>query len=114
MYIAFGAEANLDKGTTCLHQDVADAVNFITWTYNPAVPSAIWHIFPRHTVAAVRKFLNATRADLDGQDPIQSQTVYLTDGELEQLAIRYKVAPWTIYQRPGDMVFIPAGCPHQV
>ena len=114
MYIACGGEANAEKGTTNLHVDVADAVNFVTWTYNSRHAAAIWHIFPRNTTTAIRIYLRHTRLDLGKQDPIQSQSVYLTNSDLEQLALRHKVAPWIIHQRMGDMLFIPAGCPHQV
>ena len=114
MYISCGGDANADKGTTNLHLDVADAVNFVTWTFNPEATAAVWHIFPRHTVAEVRKYLQATRPELQGLDPIQAQLVYLTDSDLEKLARGHKVAPWVVHQRAGDMLFIPAGCPHQV
>ena len=114
MYIACGGDANADKGTTNLHEDVADAVNFVTWTFNPQLTAAIWHIFPRQTDTLVRKYLWETRPELRGHDPIQAQLVYLTDADLEKLAARYKVAPWIVHQRAGDMLFIPAGCPHQV
>ena len=114
MYIACGGEANADKGTTNLHEDVADAVNFVTWTFNAQLTAAIWHIFPRETVTQIRKYLWETRPELRGHDPIQAQLVYLTDTDLEELAAHYKVAPWIVHQRAGDMLFIPAGCAHQV
>ena len=114
MYIACGGDANKKSGTTNLHLDVADAVNFVTWTINAQHTAAIWHIFPRHTVTNVRKYLQETHPELEGLDPIQAQLAYLTDTDLEILAMRYKVAPWVVHQRAGDMLFIPAGCPHQV
>ena len=114
MYAACGGAANEEKGTTNLHQDVADAVNLIPWTYNPSLTSAIWHIFPRHTLPQLRQFLRDAHPELQDRDPIQAQAAFLTDRDLDQLAQIYKVVPWIIKQRAGDMLFIPAGCPHQV
>jgi len=40
--------------------------------------------------------------------------IYLTPALLRLLAERRDIRPFTIHQRPGDAVFIPAGCAHQV
>lgn len=47
-------------------------------------------------------------------DPIHRQIFYLTDPELILLRKRFGVLPFRIWQKPGDAVFIPAGCAHQV
>ncbi|KAK9477221.1 hypothetical protein V1514DRAFT_283499, partial [Lipomyces japonicus] len=47
-------------------------------------------------------------------DPIHRQIFYLTDPELILLRKRTGVMPFRIWQKPGDAVFIPAGCAHQV
>ncbi|KAK9465974.1 hypothetical protein V1512DRAFT_209354 [Lipomyces arxii] len=47
-------------------------------------------------------------------DPIHRQLFYLTDPELIMLRQRHGVVPFRIWQKPGDAVMIPAGCPHQV
>ena len=114
MYAACGGQGNATKGTTNLHLDVSDAVNFITWTFDSSRPSAIWHVFPRHSISGLHDFLQATRPELRNKDPIHAQAVYLTDLDLQQLAHRHKVVPWIIEQRQGDLIFIPTGCPHQV
>ena len=114
MYSACGGENNADSGTTRLHVDVADAVNLITWTLDDSRPSAIWHIFPRGSTPHLRKFLRETHSDHGEEDPIHSQSFYLPDSQLERLATEYQVTPWKIEQRLGDMIVIPAGCPHQV
>jgi len=47
-------------------------------------------------------------------DPIHGQQFYL-DVELRKaLWEEYGVKSYQVYQRPGDGVFIPAGCVHQV
>ncbi|KAK9240896.1 hypothetical protein V1525DRAFT_142622 [Lipomyces kononenkoae] len=47
-------------------------------------------------------------------DPIHRQVFYLPDGELVLLRKRFGVVPFRIWQKPGDAVFVPAGCAHQV
>jgi lysine-specific demethylase 3 len=47
-------------------------------------------------------------------DPIHSQHFYLDVELRRQLWDEYGVKSYRIYQRPGDGVFIPAGCAHQV
>ena len=59
-------------------------------------------------------FLPATRPELGTQDPLHAQAVYLSDQDLQQLALRYKVVPWIIEQRQGYLIFIPTGWLHQV
>ena len=114
MYVACRGEENALNGTTRLHLDMADAVNMITWTIDPSRPSAVWHIFPRESKTDLRKFLIETYPDHGDEDPIQSQSFYLTDAHLRRLAEDHDVVPWTIEQRLGDLIVIPAGCPHQV
>ena len=47
-------------------------------------------------------------------DPIHSQQFYLDVELRRQLWEEYEVKSYRIYQRPGEGVFIPAGCAHQV
>ena len=114
MYVACGGEENALKGTTHLHVDVADAVNLTTWTIDASRPSALWHIFPRESVRGLRDFLMESNPDHADEDPIQCQSFYITDAQLERLAEAHGIVPWTIEQRLGDLIVIPAGCPHQV
>ena len=114
MYTACGGDSNVLTGATNLHVDVADAVNCTTWTMIAKHPAAVWHIFPRHSVQQLRQVLNTTHPELHGVDAIQAQSIYLSEHNLAQLALHHNIIPWTIEQHAGDMVFIPAGCPHQV
>ncbi len=108
------------KGTTDLHVDMTDAVNVMTWAGTP--PSkrpgcAVWDIFPSIHAAVIRQYLldTATPTMKDCVDgAIQRQRNYLTSTDLQILREKHHVVPWRIYQNPGDAVFIPAGCPHQV
>lgn len=49
-----------------------------------------------------------------GHDPIHGQQFYLDVELRRQLLEEFGVQSYRIYQRPGDGVFIPAGCAHQV
>ena len=42
------------------------------------------------------------------------QKFFLNSRHLQQLKEEYGVEPWHFEQHPGEGVFIPAGCPHQV
>ena len=53
-------------------------------------------------------------AQLIGHDPIHGQQFYLDVNLRRQLFDEYGVKSYRVYQRPGDGVFIPAGCAHQV
>ena len=62
MYAACGGQGNATKGTTNLHLDVSDAVNFITWTFVSSRTSEIWHIFLRHSISGYLFARHTTRA----------------------------------------------------
>ncbi|KAI0689322.1 hypothetical protein C8T65DRAFT_588767 [Cerioporus squamosus] len=106
------------KGSTRLHLDVADAVNIMTYagmTSTGTSGFATWHIFRRDDRTAIRKYLTRRkRRSRKAGDPIHNQDTYLTPGMLQKLGEEYGVQPYVVQQYPGDAVFIPAGCPHQV
>ncbi|GJJ07745.1 hypothetical protein Clacol_001950 [Clathrus columnatus] len=118
MYNAF-ASSDLppSKGTTRLHLDMADAVNVMLYsTKRPdgGEGMAVWDIFRAEDAEKIRRFLHHHFKDQFANDPIHAQVFYL-DAELrKQLYNETGVYSWRIYQRPGDAVFIPAGCAHQV
>jgi hypothetical protein len=106
---------NQHCGSTNLHMDLTDAVNVMVWAaQKDGSPGyAVWHIFTSAVSDTLRKFLREEGSTGPG-DPIHSQTVYLTPTMLQSLATNYQVRPYTIYQHPGEAVYIPAGCAHQV
>jgi len=74
---------------------------------------ALWHIFPAAASRVINEFLR--RRGFTGLgDLIHLQQVYLTPALLNLLFEQTGVRPWTILQQPGDAVYIPAGCAHQV
>ncbi|RPB25568.1 hypothetical protein L211DRAFT_836288 [Terfezia boudieri ATCC MYA-4762] len=124
------------KGTTNLHLDITDAVNILVYASTipatltstnpnltktiPTDSAAIWDIFPPDSATSLRGYLKSkisNRGEWGGviDDPIHRQLFYLSETDLAHLARKpYEVKSYRIYQRPGDAVFVPAGCPHQV
>ena len=104
------------NGTTKLHLDVTCAINVMMWSQDMTSrrPGAEWQIFPADSISSLRSFLREEFSLSGDDDPIHQQCYYISHAMLARLRERYGVAPWTIYQYYGDVVFIPAGCPHQV
>ncbi|KAK4052687.1 hypothetical protein OIV83_001974 [Microbotryomycetes sp. JL201] len=107
--------------------DLADAVNVMFWSSdNPdGTPgTAAWDIYRAQDSALIRKFLFELMAEQSGRpldqvmaaedDPIHSQLFFLNSKLRERLLHSKGVKSWRILQRPGQAVFIPAGCAHQV
>lgn len=117
-------------GTTNLHLDLTDAVNILLYadstdpcpydtTATLSVPAcgAIWDIFPPSASASIRSYLRKTRPLTCSTipDPIHLQLFYLSAQDLLRLSKPpYNVHSYRIFQNPGEAVFIPAGCAHQV
>jgi len=119
MYNAFASEeGDGGFGSTRLHMDMADAVNIMLYAVDDHGQEGVaaWDIFPSQDSNAIRDFL---RKEFPPErhrytDPIHSQHFFLTTGLRKKLHDEYGVRSWRIYQRPGEAVFIPAGCAHQV
>ncbi|KDE04989.1 hypothetical protein MVLG_04637 [Microbotryum lychnidis-dioicae p1A1 Lamole] len=115
------------QGSTKLHMDVADAVNVMLWAgpwKDGAAGAAAWDMFRVEDADKIRDFLYEHFAEKYGRpvaqmrlmmnDPIHSQLVFLDQDLRTQLLESKGVKPFRIWQRPGEAVFIPAGCAHQV
>jgi len=98
--------------------DVADAVNIMQ--FSSARPDggeggAVWDIFAAEDTPKIRSFLRSLgKKNQTAIDPIHSQTHYLDTKLMQQLFEVEGVTSYRIFQRPGQAVFIPAGCAHQV
>lgn len=118
MYNAMASyESQGSKGSTRLHLDMADAVNVMlhaseTPDHKPG--SAAWDLFKAEDTAKLRKFLRRKFKGQYQHDPIHSQQFYLDTPLRKELYDEFQVKSYRIYQKPGDAVFIPAGCAHQV
>ena len=105
------------KGTTRLHMDMADAVNVML--YSAPAPDgksggAVWDIYDACDAGKIRDFLKGKFKGKFQNDPIHSQMFYLDCELRKELYDEFGVKSYRIYQNPGDVVFIPAGCAHQV
>lgn len=116
MYNAFASTTVPgSKGTTRLHMDMADAVNIMTYAekaQNGEPGTAAWDLFKVEDSDKIREFLK--KRTPSPNDPIHSQIHYLDDRLRKALWDEYRVKSYRVYQRPGQAVFIPAGCAHQV
>lgn len=120
MYNAFASDEE-KFGSTRLHMDMADAVNIMLYSSprdGEEAGFAVWDIYPSENANEIRAFLQEEfppeKCSISYIDPIHSQYFYLTPQLRKRLYERHGVRAWRIYQRPGDAVFIPAGCAHQV
>ncbi|KAF8164873.1 hypothetical protein B0H34DRAFT_686986 [Crassisporium funariophilum] len=130
------------KGSTRLHMDMADALNvmlYATKCEDGSEGYAVWDLFRAEDSDKLRAFLRrrfgvgpggaisglaqgvAGEKAVGGQgvipmahDPIHGQQFYLDVDLRRALFEESGVKSYRVYQRPGDGVFIPAGCAHQV
>lgn len=108
MYIAY--KDMIFVGSTKLHMDLTDAFNLMTFA-DGVDGFARWLIFARSDAAALAEWLRESKGLLD--NGIHQQNTFLTSADLDDLFEKKGVKPYIIDQRPGDLIFIPAGCPHQ-
>ncbi|OZJ05566.1 hypothetical protein BZG36_01716 [Bifiguratus adelaidae] len=124
MYIAYGSDDIIDgKGTTNLHCDVTDAVNVMFYSSpidqtesHKQIAAAVWDIYHQADLPKLKAFLAsyAERQNVIVVDAVHDQWVYMDAALREELYKETGIRGWRIYQNPGDAVFIPAGCAHQV
>ena len=118
MYNAWAANQNPgSKGSTRLHMDMADALNVML--YSAPCPDgspgcAVWDIYRAEDAQKIRAFLRNRHSLPATFDPIHVQQYYLDDLLRAQLWKEHGVCSFRVYQRPGEAIFIPAGCAHQV
>jgi lysine-specific demethylase 3 len=118
MYNAMSSfESAGSKGSTRIHMDMADAVNIMTY----ASPSpdgkpgcAVWDLFRAEDANRLRTFLRKKFKGVFQHDPIHSQQFYLDSQLRKELYDTQGIKSHRVYQKPGEAIFIPAGCAHQV
>jgi hypothetical protein len=95
---------------------MADAVNVMCFAKNKTA-AAQWEIFPSKDLPQLRTFvhqLNKKKQRNFALDPVLSESSYLDDDDLRELEREIGVKPFRFYQKPGDAVFVPVGCAHQI
>ncbi|GAA6059554.1 hypothetical protein JCM10212_000610 [Sporobolomyces blumeae] len=111
------------QGSTKLH-----TVNVLLWSSNgpQAKPGvAVWDLYRAEDADKIREFLYEYIAELGGysdieqvkatqDDPIHTQRFFLDQKLRQRLWEKKGVKSWRVHQEPGQVVFIPAGCAHQV
>lgn len=97
--------------------DIADAVNIMLFAEKRKDGTngfAAWNIFRAEDADLIRKFLRERNTVDKFDDPIHSQQYFLDSEQRRELFKAEGVRSWRINQHPGEAVFIPAGCAHQV
>ncbi|GAA5958554.1 hypothetical protein JCM3765_006672 [Sporobolomyces pararoseus] len=124
------------QGSTKLHMgslqhkphDAADAVNVLLWASpgpHQTQGFAIWDLYRAEDADKIREFLyeliaerdyggDVERARMDQDDPIHTQRFFLDQKLRKELWEKKGVKSWRIHQKPSQVVFVPAGCAHQV
>jgi [histone H3]-dimethyl-L-lysine9 demethylase len=117
----YNAMASFDgpgsKGSTRLHMDMADAINVMLYaapTPDGRTGSAAWDLFRAEDSVKIRQFLRKKFKGQFQNDPIHCQLFYLDPLMRQELHHLYGVRSYRVYQHPGEAIFIPAGCAHQV
>ena len=112
-------EAHIGEGLKSVEEADCDPVlKARVRRVNPVV-GAIWHIFHPRDADKIRDFLNKVSLEKGlklepNTDPIHDQLHYLDSKLRKRLYVEYGVEGYAYPQCAGDVVFIPAGAPHQV
>ncbi|GAA5976044.1 hypothetical protein JCM5350_000295 [Sporobolomyces pararoseus] len=111
------------QGSTKLH-----TVNVLLWA-SPGPQQtqgfAVWDLYRAEDADKIREFLyeliaeqnyggDVAKARMDQDDPIHTQRFFLDQKLRKEMWEKKGVKSWRIHQKPSQVVFVPAGCAHQV
>ncbi|GAA5921341.1 hypothetical protein JCM1841_002445 [Sporobolomyces salmonicolor] len=116
-------------GTTQLRTEVTDVASLMYWSAKELDTGGNkrirWDIFRSEDADKLRDFcweilskklpkgMTAARFRESHDDPLLSPCLYLDQRQRELLWEKKGVKSYPLYQYPGDLVLVPAGCPYQ-
>ncbi|GAA5863673.1 hypothetical protein JCM1840_000099 [Sporobolomyces johnsonii] len=117
-------------GTTQLRTEVTDVASLMYWSAKEPDTGGYkrirWDIFRSEDADKLRDFcweilskklpkgMTAARFRESHDDPLLSPCLYLNQRQRERLWETKGVKSYPLYQYPGDLVLVPAGCPYQI
>ncbi|PPQ81345.1 hypothetical protein CVT26_014429 [Gymnopilus dilepis] len=104
----------VSEGTTHLHMDKSAAVNIMLHSSSSGKQSgARWEIWPQNSVAQLSQLISPSSSETECKMglAILYEQFYVSE---ELVGSQMLEKAWSFIQEPGDAVFIPPGCPHQV
>ena len=112
-------EAHISMGLKCVEEADCDPVLKARVRSVDPVVGAIWHVFHPRDADKIRDLLNKICLEKGEKlepntDPIHDQRFYLNSQLRKRLYTEYGVEAYAYPQCAGDVVYIPAGAPHQV
>ncbi|GAA5833615.1 hypothetical protein JCM3766R1_002590 [Sporobolomyces carnicolor] len=120
----FSDDTSGGQGSTKLH-----TVNVLLWSSTGprrTAGIAVWDLYRAEDADKIREFLyeliaadrkyrgDVAKARMEQDDPIHTQRFFLDQKLRKELWEKKGVKSWRIQQKPGQVVFVPAGCAHQV
>ncbi|GAA6058571.1 hypothetical protein JCM10212_007010 [Sporobolomyces blumeae] len=116
-------------GTTMLRTDVTDVASLMYWGHHDEATGRElrirWDVFRAEDADGLRdycwdilakkapKAATSTRFRETHDDPLLSPCLYLGQRQREHLFATKGIKSFPVYQYPGQMILIPAGCPYQ-
>jgi lysine-specific demethylase 3 len=123
VYVGIPSDGDIDEhlkvGLKAIDESDCDILSKQRMREDGRKIGAMWHLYHPRDADKIRDLLNKVALE-KGQrlepntDPIHDQSVYLDDGLRKRLYEEYGVMGYAYPQCEGDVVFIPAGAPHQV
>ncbi|KAJ2860363.1 nuclear pore complex subunit [Coemansia aciculifera] len=121
----FLRERNIEVPGIWTHSDGNSSAPPAAANTDAPAAAAVWDIYPPEAMSDLRKFIGKSvgmsySAECSGPvaaklgDPIHNQETFLTQPMRKRFFEKYEHSCYRIYQIPGDAVFVPAGCAHQV
>jgi hypothetical protein len=110
-----------EEGSTKCHTDRSGAINIMlhSETINGDTSGAEWFLFPESSIPFIFRALQKAGLVDECSPGSEAQCLlqqnFFMDADLRRQIVQLsKGSCWRIEQHPGDAIFIPPRCPHQV